>query len=37
MDELLVDWGDGVLGPADRRPLPVGVVHWAPQTLARRM
>jgi len=28
MAELLVDWGDGVLGPRDRRPLPLGVVHW---------
>jgi hypothetical protein len=28
MAELLVDWGDRVLGPRDRRPLPLGVVHW---------
>jgi 2-polyprenyl-3-methyl-5-hydroxy-6-metoxy-1,4-benzoquinol methylase len=28
MSQLLDDWGDGRLGPADRRPLPLGVVHW---------
>jgi SAM-dependent methyltransferase len=28
MTDLLVDWGDGVLGPRDRRPLPLGIVHW---------
>ena len=30
MGELLTDWGDGVLGPADRRPVKLGVVHWRP-------
>jgi len=28
--ELLTDWGDGILGPFDRRPLPLAVVRWAP-------
>ncbi len=29
--QLLVDWGDGVLGPSDRRPLEVGLVSWRPR------
>ena len=29
MAELLVDWGDGQLGPRDRRQLQLGTVHWA--------
>ena len=28
MSRLLTDWGDGSLGPLDRRPLQLGVVHW---------
>jgi SAM-dependent methyltransferase len=28
MADLLVDWGDGLLGVRDRGPLPLGVVHW---------
>jgi hypothetical protein len=29
MRELLVDWGDGVLGPQQREPLQLAVVHWS--------
>jgi len=28
LPDLLVDWGDGALGPRDRRPLPLAIVHW---------
>ena len=28
MDTLLVDWGDGQLGPADHRPLKLALVRW---------
>jgi len=31
MDELLVDWGEGRLGPRERGPLQLAVVHWTPQ------
>ena len=30
MGELLTDWGEGVLGPRDRRPVKLGVVHRRP-------
>jgi len=30
MAEHLVTWDEGVLGPIDRSPLKLGVVHWPP-------
>jgi hypothetical protein len=28
MNALLVDWGDGQLGPADKRPMKLAIVRW---------
>jgi 2-polyprenyl-3-methyl-5-hydroxy-6-metoxy-1,4-benzoquinol methylase len=31
MRELLTDWGDGALGPLERKPLELAIVHWQPR------
>jgi hypothetical protein len=30
MSELLTEWGDGSLGPLERKPLELAIVHWQP-------
>jgi 2-polyprenyl-3-methyl-5-hydroxy-6-metoxy-1,4-benzoquinol methylase len=32
MRKLLIDWGHGGLGPLERKPLELAVVHWQPRT-----
>lgn len=31
MRELLIDWGDGALGPLERKPLELAIAHWQPR------
>jgi hypothetical protein len=31
LPQQLADWGDGALGPRDKRPLELDVVHWIPR------
>jgi 2-polyprenyl-3-methyl-5-hydroxy-6-metoxy-1,4-benzoquinol methylase len=31
MRALLTDWGDGALGPLERKPLELAIVHWQPR------